>query len=279
MVEEMEQGERTYEPTPLRLDEARRRGKVVRSHELTCTLVMLGGLGLLALLGPAILAALVKMTGAMLDGCAASKGDAWAMISMKNLAGPLVWPLAAMAGALVLLAVIVNLAQVGLPASTEQVKLDWERVSAAAGLKRLWSARTLQRGAMLLVRLGAVGAVTYFTIQAAMPRIAAAGRVDAGLPFAGSAQAASLLWQLALRLGLALVAVGVLDYLYQRWQHRRDLRISHRQLRDDLRQMEGDPNLRNRRRQMAVNTAARTQGNCVLLATQNNLAANYAKET
>ena len=113
MVEEMEQGERTYEPTPLRLDEARRRGKVVRSHELTCTLVMLGGLGLLALLGPAILAALVKMTGAMLDGCAASKGDAWAMISMKNLAGPLVWPLAAMAGALVLLAVIVNWARWG----------------------------------------------------------------------------------------------------------------------------------------------------------------------
>jgi flagellar biosynthetic protein FlhB len=257
MVEEMEQGERTYEPTPLRLDEARRQGKVVRSHELTGTLVMLGGLGLLALLSPAMLAALVKMTGAMLDGCAASKGDAWAMISMKNCAAPLVWPLAAMAGALVALAVVVNLAQVGLPASTEQVKPDWQRVSVAAGLKRLWSARTLQRATMLLVRLGAVGAITYFTIQAAMPRIAAAGQVSAGVPFVGSPEAASLLWQLALRLGLALVAVGALDYLYQRWQHRRDLRISHRQLRDDLRQMEGDPILRNRRRQMAVNAAAR----------------------
>lgn len=255
MVEEMEQGERTYEPTPLRLDEARRRGKVVRSHELTGTLAMLGGLSLLALLGPAILGALVHMTGAMLDGCAASKGDAWAMISMKNFAAPLLWPLAAMAGGLVVLAVVVNLAQVGLPASTEQVKPDWERVSATAGLKRLWSARTLQRAAMLLVRLGAVGAITYFTIRAAMPQIATAGRVDAGLPFVGSHEAASLVWQLALRLGLALVAIGALDYLYQRWQHRRDLRISHRQLRDDLRQMEGDPTMRNRRRQMAVSTA------------------------
>jgi hypothetical protein len=69
------------------------------------------------------------------------------------------------------------------------------------------------------------------------------------------AQAALLVWQLTLRLGLALVAVGALDYLYQRWQHRRDLRISHRQLRDDLRRMEGDPALRNRRRQMAVNSS------------------------
>ena len=257
MAEEMEQGERTYEPTPLRLDEARRRGKVVRRHELTATLVMLGGLGLLALLGPAILAALVKMTGAMLDGCAVSKGDAWAMISMKGCVGPLVWPLSAMAGALVLLAVTVNLAQVGLPASTEQVKPDWQRVSVVAGFKRLWSARTLQRGAMLLLRLGAVGAVTYFTIRAAMPQIAAMGRVDAGSISGGLAEAGSLVWQLTLRVGLALMAVGVLDYLYQRWQHRRDLRISHRQLRDDLRQMEGDPIMRNRRRQMAVNAAAK----------------------
>jgi flagellar biosynthesis protein FlhB len=176
---------------------------------------------------------------------------------MAPFVGPLLWPLAAMAGALILLAVVVNLAQVGLPASTEQVKPDWQRVSAAEGLKRLWSARTLQRGAMLLVRLGAVGAITYFTIRAAMPRIAAAAEpsvpMDLGVPLAALAEAASLVWQLALRLGLALIAVGVLDYLYQRWQHRRDLRISHRQLRDDLRQMEGAPIMRNRRRQMAVN--------------------------
>jgi flagellar biosynthesis protein FlhB len=55
---------------------------------------------------------------------------------------------------------------------------------------------------------------------------------------------------LAWRAGLALLALGALDYLYQRWQHRRDLRISHRELRDDLRQMEGDPNVRNRRNAM-----------------------------
>ena len=237
MVEEMEQGERTYEPTRLRLDEARRRGKVVRSHELTTTLVMLGGLGLLALLAPAILNALVKMMGAMLDGCHAQVfagmstvlPHARADLGMAPVVGPLLWPLAAMAGAMVALAVVVNLAQVGLPASTEQVKPDWERVSATAGLKRLWSARTLERAAMLLVRLGAVGAITYFTIRAAMPRIAAVAQPPsavaslfsmadktqpgAAVPLAELTEAVSLLWQLAMRLGLALVAIGALDYL------------------------------------------------------------------
>ena len=247
MAEEMEQGERTFDPTPLRLAEAARRGRVVRSQELTGSLVMLGALGVLALAGPALLKSLVKMTGAMLDQSAAVKGDAWAMVGMKGSAWPVLWPLLAMACAMIVLAAAVNVLQVGLPRSAEQVRIDWQRVSASAGWRRLWSARTMVRCALLLARLASVGAAAYFVIRGALPRIASAGQAGVnGL----TTQAGELVWQLTWRAGLALLALGVLDYLYQRWQHRRDLRMSHRELRDDLRQMEGDPNVRGRQKAM-----------------------------
>lgn len=243
MTDRTEQDDRTFDPTPLRLAEAARRGQVPRSTELTGVLVMLGALGVLAMVGPVLLKALAIMLGAMLDRPACKGDGGWVVASAGSLWSVL-WPVGALAAGVFVLAAGVGFLQVGWPRSAERVQFNWRRVSPSEGWRRLRSGRTGMRLAMMLARVAAVGAALYFVLRGATPEIAVASRISAD---AMASQAGDLVWRLAWRSGVALLVLGVLDYLYQRWQHRRDLRISHRQLREDLRQMEGDPNVRVRR--------------------------------
>ena len=177
----------------------------------------------------------VKMLAASLGGAASNLNEASALSITGGSLWPALWPAAALAGVAMAVGVAANLVQVGAAASAERVTPKWERVSLSEAWRRLWSLRTLQRASVLLVKIAAVGAVAYTTVLASLPSLSAAGRTElAGL----FAVAGSMVWSLAWRAGAALVVIGLLDYAYQRWQWRRDLRISHRQLRDDLRQME-----------------------------------------
>ncbi len=243
-----EQGERTAEPTELRLDEARRRGQVPRSADLCSAVLVLGAALLLGALGPRLLAAMTGLMKGLLaaPACGAAAGldaaSVWANVS------PVLVQLGLLAGGMLVLAVVVNLAQVGLLSAGAAVAPDWSRISPLAGLRRLMSPRSAVRSAQSVVKLAAVAAVAAWTI---MPAIAD-GRAWLDRPVDEAvASAGGLVCSLGLRVGAALLVLALLDYLYQRWQHRQDLRITPRQLKDDLKQMEGDAQLRRRRRAAA----------------------------
>ena len=135
-------GERTEQPTPLRLDEARRRGQVAYSRDLTSAVLVLGSALLLAILGPRLMDKAVAMMSALLQdggaagGVAASRGALWAA------AWPLLTDLALLASGLVAVAVLVNVLQVGFMAEGERLTPDWGRISMTAGLRRLASSRS-----------------------------------------------------------------------------------------------------------------------------------------
>lgn len=237
--------ERTYEPTQLRLAEARRRGQVPRSADLAAAVVLLGGAAALGLLGARLLSESVDMTARLLDGRAdplASPGAladaAWAAVS------PVVAAVAPLAAMLLLLAVVGNVVQIGLLAAAEPVRPDGSRISLASGVRRLLSARTLARGGFGVAKLAAIGLVAALSVAEALPQVAAMGRLA---PADLAAEAGGMALGLAVRIALVLLALGVAEYLYQRRQHRRDLRMTRSEWLDDLRRMEA-PELTRRRR-------------------------------
>lgn len=245
-----ELGERTREPTALRLREARRRGQVPRSVDLTSAAAALGAVVALGLIGPGLLDGLTQMAAAFLDGRNASidpSAGGEGAPALGGATGPL-WLAGAMLAATAALAAVVALTQVGAVVAPERIHPDWGRLRPGRGLARLLSARTLVRAAGILAKLAAVAAVGYWTIRPALPRLAAAGRWDAW-HLAG--EAGRLAGSLAIRVGLCLLALGLADYVYQRWQHRRDLRMTYREWREDMRTIEGDWRPRQRRRQIA----------------------------
>ena len=225
-------GERTIAPTRLRLAEARRRGTVPRSGDLTAAVLTAGALVLLAALGPGLLSDLTAMVSSMLAGPPADAGGAAELGPfLWRCAAPAVGTVAAFCLVLAALAVPTGIAQVGLVASTEPVRADWRRLSPSQNLRRMFSARSMVRAVMALAKLAVVVALAFVTIRSALPAIAGAA---AGPPGQIAASVGDLVLSLGLRTAGALGALALIDLAYQRWQHLRDLRMTRREFLDEL---------------------------------------------
>ena len=248
--------ERTMQPTLLRLKEARRRGNIARSSDLTSGMLTLGGLGLLILLAPMLLSRLTAFMAVMIGGgsSAAVRPEAVRTLFWES-AAPVFGVLVSFGVALAVMATVANLLQVGLLASSDCVRPDWSRLSPGAGLGRLFSARGPMRLAMAVAKFAAVTAIAYVTIRSSLGRIVSAAGLGAGDMVR---ETGHLVVTLGARIGATLLALGLLDYLFQRWQHRRDLRMTRREVLDELRRTRRDPAVAARYRKLLGEHAGRS---------------------
>ncbi|MDY6913681.1 MAG: EscU/YscU/HrcU family type III secretion system export apparatus switch protein [Planctomycetota bacterium] len=242
-----ELGERTEQPMPAKLIEARRQGLVARSVDLTAVLTAAAAFGALCLIAPALLKELTKMTATLLEGGSRS---GWAGVG-SDLAMSLssvLWLAGALAGSVVVAALLANVLQVGLQVTAEPIRPRLSRLYPWTGFKRMLSLRTLVRMVLVAAKLAAAAIVTFMVIRRDLPRIAAVAGLQAPQI---AATAGEMIIKLIFRLGLALGVLAAADMLYQRWQHRQDLKMTRREVAEHLRQMRGAPQFRSERRRMA----------------------------
>ena len=240
--------DRTEEATPRRLEEAREKGLVARSEDLSTAIILLGGLLVLRFWGHYPLEALVQFTrGALgnLDARAMNGSDVCAVLGGAGLF--LFKVMLPVAGALLVIALVANVVQTGFLFSTEPLTPKLQRLNPAEGMKRLVSRRGLVRLAAGLLKVAVVGIVAGLSIHAQFDAYVALSDASVDRIFAFVMSAT---FDVALRVGIALLALAVLDFLYQRWQYREDLRMTKQEVRDELKRMEGDPLMRDRRRRL-----------------------------
>ena len=223
--------ERTYPPTRHRLQEARKRGQVARSAELTGAAVLLAGATVLAMLSGELLKALTRMTASLLS---ARAGDAAITHGLWEAAAPVIGLVGILVAAVLVVAVLAGAMQVGLVVSGEPLRLDFARLSPARGLGRVFSLRSLVRCAGAIAKVLAVALVAGLTLRAEFSSMLSAGTLDAAGFAAGVARTA---YRLTIRVGAVLLVLAVGDYLYQRWQHRQDLQMSRREVREEARRV------------------------------------------
>ena len=244
-----DQGERTEAPTERRRQESRQQGQVARSTDLSSAMILLGALGALHLLGTRIFAELAGIMHRLLDGSDAPAWDlATAGVTVKGCLWGLGMILAPLLLTVMLLSVLSNLLQVGMHVTAEPLSLDLNKINPLAGLRRMLSRRSLVRLAMSLGKIAVVAAVAAVTIAGRLDAILAASALGYQRIISTAAQ---LVYALGMRVGVVLLVLALLDYLYQRWQHEQDLRMTRQELREDLKRMEGDPQIRARRQRIA----------------------------
>jgi len=240
--------DRSEQPTPLRLDEARKRGKVARSRELVSAAMLLCSVGLFALFARRIVSELSRMTASLLDFPGAGMKPETLGADIAAATAPVLWLLAPLGLALMVAAILANLIQGGPVASADLVRPDFARLSPGRGLRSMFSLRSLVRTLLCLGRMVAVAVVCWVTVFPAGGSVA--GAAGAGV-WTLVGEGCDLLVRLGLRLGACLLALGVLDWLFERLQHRRELKMTRREVVEDLRRMGIDPELRKRRRKEA----------------------------
>jgi len=234
--------QRTEQPTAGRLAEARGKGQVARSADLTGVAVVSAATASLWLGGDALLRSLTEMLAGML-GFELSAPDA------QNAFGEAVWshasPVALIAicsfGVMALAAIVAGVAQVGLHVSSEVAKPRLDRLSPGQGLRRVFSARSLVRAMQAIAKMSAVGFVAWMTVSDLLPRIAS----DCGSSVRDQWSGAwVMLGQMAWRVALVLLVLASIDWLWQWRRHRNDLMMTRREVLEDLRRTEGDPLMR-----------------------------------
>ena len=248
-------GEKTEAPTPRRLEEARERGQVPRSTDLTAALTLLAGMAALYLLGGQVVGTLVTALKDMLqfghERNLTSESVVTDFVALSRTIGLAVAPVM---GAIAVAGIAANLIQSGPVFSAYPLKPSLEKLSPAKGFGRIFSKRSLMRFVGNMAKLAAIVWISYLAIAGDAPRIVAMSGMDVRALAAGCAE---MVLSLGLKLAAVFVVLAVFDYMYQRWQYQQDLKMTKHEIREEMKRMEGDPLIREQRRHIQRQMAMR----------------------
>lgn len=247
-------GEKEFEPTEKRLADARERGEVPRSPDLTTAAGYAGLLVAAVTFGPASLLKIGTAGQTLLDQPdrlgALFRGSALAPVG--GLIGAVVGaaaPLFAIPAALVIAALI---AQRAILVTPDKLRPKLSRISPIATARNKFGRAGLFEFAKSLVKLCLVSVILGLFLSARMPAILSTMGLSPG-------QAVTLLLRLLIEfLFLVLLlstAMGAVDYLWQRQEHLRKNRMSPKDLQDESKESEGDPHMKQARRQRGYEIA------------------------
>lgn len=245
--EEEGSGEKTEAPTPRRLERAREEGQVAVSREVAGAVGMLGALAGLALMFPFAAAELVRSGILLMEQSPARAEAPW----------PLLWRTVLWAGLAVLSVVALpmllgpaaTLVQTRGMVSAKLIAPKASRISPLGGLKRLVSAANLVEFIKNLAKLSVLCAVAAVLLGGMAWQLVPAVAWPTGRLLAALAADTFLLLG---ALAAAFAAIAVLDLLWVRYDHTRKLRMSRQDIREELKQTEGDPEVRARLKRIRI---------------------------
>lgn len=253
MAEGEDDSEKTEDPSQKRLDDAREKGQVPSSREVNHWIMFLAAAVFLLGLAPGMAADIARVLALFFEQPHAFDLSAGALPGLIATAlaeiGLAVAPVAAL---FIVAAFAAGIVQNGFLFSAESITPSLNKISPLAGVKRLFSLKSFAEFAKGILKLAIVGAIAAAVVMPELTAIETISGVSAG-------QLASRISDLAAKLLLAVLAVmtaiAAADFLYQRWEHQKKLRMSRQDLKEEYKQTEGDPIVKQRLRQIRAERA------------------------
>lgn len=237
---------KTEQPTQRRRREVRERGSVARSGDLNAAVSMLAASAMLYFFGGDVTETLAEILRKALSAAPrthfeleAVSTELWGLGRM--VAGALLPGLALLVAA----AVVVGSAQAGFLATTEPLLPNLGRINPLSGLARLVSLASVARLAGSVLKLAVLCAIAAGFVSGQLAAFLRSVDLETA---AFCRQIGTGLVSLAFQLALGLTVLAVLDYGFQLWRFEQEIKMTKQELRDELRHMEGDPQVRQRRR-------------------------------
>jgi flagellar biosynthetic protein FlhB len=240
--------EKTEEPTAKRLQDARERGQVARSRELGTAAVMVAGSAMLLLGGAPLATGMGRLLGSglTLDRAVltnpAAMGPALGAATLQALliAAPVLLTVIAAS-------IVAPLALGGLVFSPGALAPKFERLNPVQGFGRVFGLQGLSELVKALLKFVVVGAIAGAVGWWLMRDALALGGMA---PAAGMARAAHLLALALLLMSCGLILVAAVDAPFQWWSHRRQLKMTREEVKQEYKETEGSPELKQRIREL-----------------------------
>jgi flagellar biosynthetic protein FlhB len=238
----MAHDDKTEAATPQRRKDARNKGQVARSPEVTSVMVLFCGIYVLKGIAPMavqqLASAMTQFLGNLSSFSATQTGvqDLFLQVTLTffRIAGPLL-------GAVALVGLISNLAQVGLFFSGKLLAPDLTRIDPIKGIGRMFSGRALVELAKSLAKIVVVGYVIWLFLKGEQSTVVSLGLVDRS---EAARITGDLIWRLCVRACSVLLLIAGGDYIYQKVQFEKSIKMTKQEVKEEFKQAEGDPHVK-----------------------------------
>ena len=246
--ENQDESQKTEEPTQKKLDDARDKGQVAVSREVNHWFMILAGTIMVMMFLPSAMMNFGSIFTKFIEQPHQISTDLIAMTHIFSSAfKDSVLALLPTLVLLVAAALAAGLIQNGLIISTEQMKPKLEKISLLKGVKRLFSMKSVAEFMKGIAKITIVGAVGVAIVWPAFSGFEQ-------LPTMELMSWVGVMHALTTRLLIGVLAIvsliAVLDYLFQKMQHLKQMKMSRQDIKDEMKQSEGDPQVRGRLRQI-----------------------------
>jgi len=241
-------GDKSQEPTQHRRQKAREEGQVAKSQDLASAALLLLGLAALLMLGGATVEWLGRFTARQLGTLDTLTIDAdGAVAQWHSVVAALTRYVLPLMGIMFVGAVLVNVLQFGLLFLPNKLAPDITRLDPLKGLQRLFSIISVMRLSFGLFKILVIGAVAFASLWGERETVLGLTGMPVG---AITVYVVELLLWTTVKIGVALMILALLDYAFQRWKHEQDLKMTTQEVREEMKNLEGDPQVMQRRRQV-----------------------------
>ena len=246
--------EKTESPTPHRLEKARKEGKIPRSRELTSLLMLVAGLAILWMGGEQMARQLAKMVASGFSFDHHLINDSGQIVRhISRLLKQAIWALLPLMAGLVLIAIAAPMLLGGIVLSGKSLAFKFDKLNPLSGLKRMISAQTWAELLKAVLKAALVGSVTGWYVWTRWPEML---RLITESPFEGVAHGMNMVAACCFLVVLGLMPMVGFDVFWQLYSYFKQLRMTQQEIRDEHKEMEGDPHVKGRIRQ-AMRAAAR----------------------
>ncbi len=232
--------EKRFPATPKKKQEARKKGQVLKSQELTSAVMLLALVGLLKVWLPHMLNGIAELFSYVTD-----MSVEWNNLLVWQVMVTLSWKCFLLLGPLFLAsavaAIAVNYLQVGSLFTIETISPKISRLSPIQGLKRMFGLKALVQLIKSLFKVGVIGYLLFDVIRSNInifPALQGLTVIESVVILG------NLLFELAWKTAVAFIIIAILDFIYQWYDYEKNLRMSHQEIKEEFKQTEGDPQLK-----------------------------------
>lgn len=253
----MAMDEKTEKPTPKKKRDTREKGYVLKSNDVNAAFILVASFAVLKLFGKHIANSTMNIMSNYLAGFDAYIDELSvhnASTIFLNLAMSIFVIMIPILVFAVISAVLINYLQVGFLLTSKTLVPKFSKLNPLAGIKRMVSIRSFVELAKSAVKAVIIIYIAYSQIKASIDIFPALMSRDIGQSVG---MAIDFSEKLALKIGIALFVIAAFDYGYQWWEYYRNLRMTKQEVKEELKQTEGDPKVKSqiRQRQMRIGRA------------------------
>lgn len=248
-------GEKTEKATPQKRQESKRKGEVAKSAEIPAALIMIGGVMLLSFLGGWLLdqiLAIYRINFTQNINWEWTAANVRAMFEQMTMNAVKI--LAPIMLAAVVFGILGNYVQVGAMFTSEPLTPKLNRLDPIQGAKRIFSIRALVELAKSLLKISIIGFAAFSVLWAEKDQLFLLSQktLGASLSFIGG-----LTIKLALTAAIILMVLAIFDYMYQKYEFEKKIKMSKQDIKDEYKKAEGDPlikqKIKEKQRSMSMN--------------------------